>query len=92
MGEIVLVLGHSTLREIARLPPEMSNDKIREIYEYFFRITDTDGDGFVSPGEAAALFRKSGLKDDDLRSVRITLIHAYPIWCPNWASHRVEGE
>jgi len=49
----------------------MSKDKIREIYEFFFKTADADGDGFVTGGEAAAMFRKSGLSDELLRTVRL---------------------
>jgi hypothetical protein len=47
----------------------MSKDKIRELYEFFFKLADADGDGFVSGGEAASLFRKSGLSDEALRNI-----------------------
>lgn len=49
---------------------EMSKDRIREIYEFFFKTADTDGDGFVTGPEAAALFRKSGISDSVLVNVR----------------------
>lgn len=55
----------------------MSKDKIREQYEYFFKLADADGDGFVTGGEAAALFRKSGLSDEALRNVRMINNLAY---------------
>lgn len=51
-------------------PSKMSKDKIREIYEFFFKYADADGDGLVSGPDAAAMFRKSGITDETLRSVR----------------------
>lgn len=65
---------------------KMSKDKIREQYEYFFKLADTDGDGFVTGGEAAALFRKSGLSDEALRNVRMINIcacHMHLVSCGN---------
>jgi hypothetical protein len=55
----------------------MSKDKIRELYEYFFKCADIDGDGFVSGSEAAILFRKAGITDEVLRSVRVESIAFY---------------
>ena len=54
-------------------PSKMSKDKIREIYEFFFKTADADGDGLVSGPDAAAMFRKSGLPDETLKNVRINL-------------------
>jgi hypothetical protein len=63
-------LGHSPVHFGGDLISTMSQEKIKEIYEFFFKTADADGDGFVSGGEAAGLFRKSGLTDDVLKSVR----------------------
>lgn len=51
-------------------PSKMSKEKIREIYEFFFKTADADGDGMVSGPDAANMFRKSGISDEALRNVR----------------------